>query len=65
MKKEWCQEKRVEITQSGSEIKSRRYRCPRCKKRFMTSIENCVGDLSFTQACCWWEYLPVHKRILK
>ena len=74
MKKEWCEEKSVLITeQSGfpevfggePELKPRLYRCPKCKKRFHTYIRNCVGDLSFKQACCWSEYLPPHKKRIK
>lgn len=37
----------------------RRYRCPKCKKRFMTIFKECHDDN------CWHEYLPKHKRIIK
>jgi hypothetical protein len=71
MKKEWCNKKETHLTDLSCHglfrvnmPKPRRYRCPDCKKRFMTVIRSC-GDSCHTDegpACCWHEFLPSHKK---
>jgi hypothetical protein len=63
--KRWCKTHRTLVRQGDKELKERLFRCPDCKKRFMTSVSNCVGDLDFKQACCWYEYFPLHKTEVK
>lgn len=68
-KKEWCRKTRTELDKQSSadyngQGKPRWVRCPDCGKRLKTYWRNCVGDLSFHQACCWWEYMPPHKKIV-
>ena len=69
MKKVWCNQKDILLNKDGKyshdRIVPRMVRCPCCNKRLKTFIRNCVGDLSFSQACCWWEYMPKHKVIVK
>jgi hypothetical protein len=63
--KKWCRKERRLLKSSDGNIKPSLTRCPDCKKRFMTNISNCVGDLDFKQACCWYEYFPPHKKEVK
>ena len=62
MKLEWCIKSPLDITDTNEYPKTRRYRCPHCKKRFMTYWWTCSGG---PEACCKKEYLPPHKRSVK
>ena len=62
MQREWCQKKWglcIDVKSQKHRPKSRRLRCPACKKRFMTVWQTC-GDY-----WCWHEYFPPHKKRTK
>lgn len=62
IKKDWCgvnlsKVNRTLDTYSGEyPPRGRRIRCPKCKRRLVTSWESC-GDYN-----CWHEKFPKHKR---
>lgn len=64
MIREWCRHEPTHLTDGNYEKhKPRRYRCPDCKKRFVTYWRECEDSTNRHE--CWHEYLPPHKKSVK